>query len=191
MFRQAIARPVTTANRLAVGNRSFSLFAPRMTDDTGAPKSTGTQQSYVLFFSSYSLINTVSIFPISLQFSGYGYSVQRCKRRMTSCKSPHQQQSMLTGSLTVTPFLAVKPPRKTSTSTRRSEKSTFLSISLQSRLYDPGANYHSLGSSPSRRNSASSASTSMNWRSMCMLNLVFDIDIDRLLVIRCSWLIFQ
>lgn len=104
MFRQAIARPVTTANRLAVGNRSFSVFAPRMTDDTGAPKSTATQQSYVLFFSSYSLINTVSIFPISLQFSGYGYSVQRCKRRMTSCKSPHQQQSMLTRSLTSDAF---------------------------------------------------------------------------------------
>ncbi|CAL5870162.1 uncharacterized protein PFLUO_LOCUS4397 [Penicillium psychrofluorescens] len=41
MFRQAIARPLVTANR-AVARRSFSVAVPRMGEgDTGAPRSGG------------------------------------------------------------------------------------------------------------------------------------------------------
>ena len=47
MFRQSIARPLTSANRF-VGNRSFSALAPRMGEgDTGAPKTGGAASSYV------------------------------------------------------------------------------------------------------------------------------------------------
>merc|ERR1712187_954758 len=45
MFRQSIARPLASANRL-IGNRSFSAIAPRMGEgDTGAPKSGGAAAS--------------------------------------------------------------------------------------------------------------------------------------------------
>lgn len=51
MFRQSIARPLTTANRF-IGNRSFSALAPRMGEgDTGAPRKGGAAQGYV-FLSS-------------------------------------------------------------------------------------------------------------------------------------------
>ena len=50
MFRQSIARPLTSANRF-VGNRSFSALAPRMGEgDTGAPKTGGAASSYVFLF---------------------------------------------------------------------------------------------------------------------------------------------
>ncbi|KAJ5095752.1 hypothetical protein NUU61_005108 [Penicillium alfredii] len=45
MFRQAIARPMVTANR-AVLQRSFSAAVPRMGEgDTGAPRSGGAASS--------------------------------------------------------------------------------------------------------------------------------------------------
>ncbi|EAU29752.1 conserved hypothetical protein [Aspergillus terreus NIH2624] len=44
MLRQSIIRPLSTANR-AVVSRSFSSFAPRMSEgDTGAPRSGGSAQ---------------------------------------------------------------------------------------------------------------------------------------------------
>ncbi|GES66102.1 mitochondrial ATPase inhibitor [Aspergillus terreus] len=47
MLRQSIIRPLSTANR-AVVSRSFSSFAPRMSEgDTGAPRSGGSAQGYV------------------------------------------------------------------------------------------------------------------------------------------------
>jgi hypothetical protein len=47
MFRQAVTRPLFTANR-AVFNRSFSVIAPRMGEgDLGAPKPGGAAHEYV------------------------------------------------------------------------------------------------------------------------------------------------
>lgn len=58
MFRQTVARPVSSANRLLASNgtRSFSALAPRMAaGDTGSPRTTGgAQQGYVILFFPFS-----------------------------------------------------------------------------------------------------------------------------------------
>lgn len=77
MFRQSIARPLTTTTRL-IGNRSFSALAPRMGEgDAGAPKPGGAQHSYVyLFFPSAYYVYLCDVFPY-LPRSGIQWTQER------------------------------------------------------------------------------------------------------------------
>ena len=96
MFRQTIARPLTSANRhlASNGTRSFSALAPRMAaGDTGSPRTTsGTQRGYVVLFCCTIgiLLMLHDIYPyLSLQYLQRLEEERRNRTDdMTSCTSP-------------------------------------------------------------------------------------------------------
>lgn len=151
MFRQTIARPLTSANRhiASNGTRSFSALAPRMAaGDTGSPRTTsGTQRGYVVLFCcplGFYWCCMISILYLSLQYLQRLEEERRNRTDdMTSCTSPPSLHSINANAnpVTVTASPAVNKPRKVSTSAKRSRKSTsttpYTLIGSQCRLTTP------------------------------------------------------